>query len=75
METGAIKCEYSTADPLHLAYQTLHLLPSAPVEVVQAARKARAKLHHPDLGGDAERMKAINHAANTIERRLTKWAA
>ena len=44
-------------------YQTLHLLPSAPPEVVKAAYKALATLHHPDKpGGDGERMKVINDA-------------
>ena len=44
-------------------YQTLHLLPSAPPEVVKAAYRALATLHHPDKpGGDGERMKVINDA-------------
>ncbi len=44
-------------------YVTLHLLPSAPPEVVKAAYKALATLHHPDKpGGDGERMKVINDA-------------
>ncbi len=44
-------------------YQTLHLLPSAPPEVVRAAYKALATLHHPDKpSGDDEKMKAINRA-------------
>ncbi len=48
-----------SADP----YQTLHLLPSAPLEVIKAAYKALAIKHHPDKhGGDEERMKAINDA-------------
>jgi hypothetical protein len=44
-------------------YQTLHLLPSAPTEVIRAAFKALATLHHPDKpSGDDEKMKAINRA-------------
>jgi hypothetical protein len=44
-------------------YVTLHLLPSAPPEVVKAAYKALATLHHPDKpGGDGERMRVINAA-------------
>ena len=44
-------------------YVTLHLLPSAPPEVVKAAYRALATLHHPDKpGGDGERMKVINDA-------------
>jgi hypothetical protein len=48
-------------------YQTLHLLPSAPPEVVKAAYRALATLHHPDKpGGDGERMKVINDAYRTL---------
>lgn len=32
-------------------------------------RKAMARLHHPDAGGDVERMKAWNAALDRIERR------
>jgi DnaJ-domain-containing protein 1 len=48
-----------TSDP----YTALWLLPGAPPEVVKAAYKALATLHHPDKpGGDGERMRAINSA-------------
>ncbi len=43
-------------------YQTLHLLPSAPPEVVRAAYKALAMKHHPDHGGDVGAMQRINDA-------------
>jgi DnaJ-class molecular chaperone len=44
-------------------YKTLHLLPSAPPELVRAAFKCLAAIFHPDKpGGDEERMKAINRA-------------
>ncbi len=44
-------------------YVTLHLLPSAPPEVVRAAYKALATLHHPDKpGGETEVMQRINDA-------------
>ena len=34
---------------------------------VSAIRKAMARLHHPDAGGDAERMKAWNAALDPLE--------
>jgi hypothetical protein len=49
-------------------YNTLHLLPSAPPEVVAAAYRALAKLHHPDAGGDTATMQRIN----TAYKRLSK---
>lgn len=35
---------------------------------VSAIRKAIARLHHPDTGGDSERLKAWNAALDTLER-------
>lgn len=49
-------------------YQVLHLQPGAPLEVVKAAYKALALTHHPDRGGDEERMKQVNIAFDTILR-------
>jgi DnaJ domain len=50
------------------AYATLHLLPSAPSEVVTAAYRALAKKFHPDHGGDDERMKQINLAYERLRQ-------
>ncbi len=44
------------------AFATLHLLPSAPPEVVRASYKALAMKHHPDKGGNTEAMQKINEA-------------
>ena len=49
-------------------YTALHLLPSAPPEVVAAAYRALAKMHHPDAGGDTATMQRIN----TAYQRLSK---
>jgi chromosome segregation ATPase len=38
---------------------------------VKAIRKAVARLHHPDSGGDAERMKMWNASLDRIERRAS----
>ena len=43
-------------------YVMLHLLPSAPPEVVKAAYRALAVLNHPDKGGDTNAMQRINDA-------------
>ena len=51
-------------------YATLHLLPTAPVEVVRAAFRALAGLHHPDRGGDGEQMRRVNAAYEALARRL-----
>ncbi len=46
------------ADP----FVVLHLLPTAPPEVVRAAYKALSLKHHPDLGGDVRAMQQLNEA-------------
>ncbi len=43
-------------------YATLHLLPSAPPEVVKAAYRALSMIHHPDKGGDTRAMQKVNEA-------------
>ena len=50
-------------DPVTLAGLTLELTPAE----VSAIRKAMARLHHPDAGGDVERMKAWNAALDPLE--------
>ncbi len=47
-------------------FQTLYLLPNAPPEVVKAAYKALAKIHHPDARGNSEKMIEINRAFEVI---------
>jgi hypothetical protein len=44
------------------AFVALHLLPTAPRQVVQAAYRALAQLHHPDAGGNHQAMVAVNAA-------------
>lgn len=44
------------------ALKRLYLRTNAPPEVIKAAYTALAKIHHPDRGGDVERMKAVNEA-------------
>jgi len=56
------------------AFSELGLGPDADEAQVNDARRRLAREHHPDLGGDAIRMKAINEAAaialRSIEARL-----
>jgi len=50
-------------------YAILHLRPTAPKEVVKAAYRALASLHHPDRGGNQDAMKSINDAMDHISGR------
>jgi hypothetical protein len=53
----------ATPAPLTIGGGALDLLP---IEV-GAIRKAMARLHHPDTGGDSERLKAWNAALDALE--------
>jgi hypothetical protein len=53
------------------AYKALHLLETAPPELIKAAHKTLAFLHHPDRGGDLRIMQGVNAAFDV----LTKEAA
>lgn len=51
------------------AYQTLHLLPTAPKELIVAAYRVLSKLYHPDVSKEVdanEKMKKINIAFDEI---------
>lgn len=47
-------------------HQVLHLLPSAPAEVVKAAYKAMASLTHPDRGGSPEMFRLVQESYESI---------
>ncbi len=49
-------------------YTVLHLLPSAPPELVESAYKCLSRIHHPDRGGAGEKMQELNSAVETIRR-------
>lgn len=49
-------------------FTELGLGSDASVDDVQAARRRLARAHHPDLGGDADRMQSINEAADAALR-------
>jgi hypothetical protein len=39
-------------------------------ELVGAGLRSLARRHHPDVGGDAERMKDLNHAADWVRAQV-----
>ncbi len=64
-----------THRPLHAdPYEVLHLRPTAPPELIEAAARTLAKLFHPDLKPEHEQARAtatmarINRAAEDLRR-------
>jgi hypothetical protein len=55
-----------SADP----FQVLGLSEEASADEIRAARRALAKQHHPDRGGEAGRMRDVNAAAAAALRRV-----
>jgi molecular chaperone DnaJ len=47
-------------------YQTLGLRPDAAPEDIKRAYRTKAREHHPDAGGDAERFKEVTHAYEVL---------
>ena len=52
-------------------FVALHLLPSAPPQLVDSAFRCLAKLHHPDKGGNSETMRRLTEAHEALSRRLS----
>jgi hypothetical protein len=59
---SADRAPHAGEDP----WTVLHLRPTAPPELVTAAHRCLAKLHHPDAGGDHDAMLEINAAAEAL---------
>jgi hypothetical protein len=51
-----------------MCYRLLGLSPSAKWEDVEKAYRSKAKIHHPDRGGDEDTMRALNEAYSRIKR-------
>lgn len=53
---------------VEVCYRLLGLSPSARWEEVERAYRAKAKIHHPDHGGDEDAMRALNEAYNRLKQ-------
>lgn len=53
---------------IEISYRLLGVSPSSSWEEIERAYRRKAKLHHPDLGGDEDTMKALNEAYEMLKR-------
>jgi len=56
-----------SAPDLEVCYKMLGISPSASLEAVEQAYRQKAKIHHPDRGGDPDTMRALNEAYALIK--------
>jgi hypothetical protein len=49
-----------TPQDMEMAYKILGLSPSSSWEEIERAYKQKAKVHHPDKGGDEDAMRVLN---------------
>ena len=53
---------------IEICFKLLGVSPSAPWDEIERAYRQKAKIHHPDRGGDGDTMRALNDAYSTIKR-------
>lgn len=53
---------------VEVCYRLLGVSPSTPWEEVERAYRRKAKVHHPDHGGDEDAMRALNEAYTLLKR-------
>lgn len=63
-ECELLRARATGREPVTIGDGGLRLAP----EEISAIRKAMARLHHPDAGGDSERMKVWNMVLDSMER-------
>lgn len=51
-----------SSEDIDLCYKLLGISPTAPWAEIERAYRLKAKVHHPDHGGDEDAMRALNDA-------------
>ena len=59
---------YGSTGDLDMCYRLLGVSPSAQWEEIEKAFRTKAKVHHPDKGGDEDTMRALNEAYSRIKK-------
>lgn len=66
-ESKSVKNNISPQN-IEISYRLLGVSPSSSWDEIERAYRRKAKIHHPDLGGDEDTMKALNEAYEMLKR-------
>ena len=66
--TGRAGPRTPPASDMDMCYRLLGLSSSASWDEVERAYRQKAKIHHPDRGGDEDTMRALNEAYSRIKK-------
>jgi len=55
------------SDSVEICCRLLGVAPSAPWDEIEKAYRSKAKIHHPDVGGDEDAMRALNEAYSRLK--------
>ncbi len=58
----------ASSENMEIYYRLLGISPSAGWKEIEKAYRAKAKVHHPDVGGDKDAMRALNEAYTQIKK-------
>jgi hypothetical protein len=58
----------ASSGDLDMCFRMLGISPSSNWDDIERAYKRKAKIHHPDRGGDEDTMRALNEAYNRLKR-------
>ena len=68
IEDEAPRHNTSSNTDLDMCFRMLGISPSSSWDEIEKAYKRKAKIHHPDRGGDEDTMRALNEAYNRLKR-------
>jgi hypothetical protein len=57
-----------SAQETEMCYQILGLSPGCSWEEIERAYRRKAKIHHPDRGGDEDAMRVLNDVYNRLKK-------
>lgn len=60
--------EVGSAADAEVFFRLLGISPSSSWSEIETAYRRKAKIHHPDLGGDADAMRTLNEAYSQLKR-------